>query len=77
MKGRQSCEDEHAGGDPTTVTTQGYVKQVHDLVLYDRRVTIGQTIEDIELSYKYVFLNVFLIILFLIHLKIVFKYSSI
>ena len=34
--GRKSCEDEHGGGPPETVTTPENINKVHDIVLQDR-----------------------------------------
>ena len=49
--GRTSCEDEHAGGPPTTVTTQENINRVHELVMQDRRVTIRDIVEETGFSY--------------------------
>lgn len=40
----QSCQNEYAGGVPTTVTTQ---EEVYDLILHDTRVIIRQIVEGI------------------------------
>ena len=44
--GRMSCEDDHRGGPPRTVTTPENINKVHDIVLQDRRITI----RDIQCS---------------------------
>ena len=38
--GRTSCEDEHGGGPPRTITILENINKVHDIVLQDRRITI-------------------------------------
>lgn len=52
--GRTSCENQHAGGPPVTVTTDQNIKKVHDMVLRDRRIRIRQIVEDTGLSYHVV-----------------------
>jgi [histone H3]-lysine36 N-dimethyltransferase SETMAR len=49
--GRTSCENQHAGGPPVTVTTDKNIEKVHDVVLHDRRIRIRQIVEDTGLSY--------------------------
>lgn len=49
--GRTSCEDEHRGGPPVTVTTDENINKVHDLVMQDRRVTITDIVEETGFSY--------------------------
>ena len=49
--GRTSCEDQHAGGPPVTVTTDKNIKKIHDLVLQDRRLRIRDIGAETGLSY--------------------------
>ena len=49
--GRTSCEDEHGGGPPRTVTTPENINKVHDIVLQDRRIKIRDIVEETGLSY--------------------------
>ena len=49
--GRTSCEDEHGGGPPITVTTPENINKVHDIVLQDRRITIRDIVEETGFSY--------------------------
>ena len=49
--GRTSCEDEHSGGTPRTVTTPENINKVHDIVLQDRRITIRGIAEETGFSY--------------------------
>jgi [histone H3]-lysine36 N-dimethyltransferase SETMAR len=48
--GRESCEDAHGGGAPTTATTQENVNKVHDLIMKDRRLTVRDLAETTGLS---------------------------
>lgn len=49
--GRTSCEDEHGGGPPRTVTTPENINKVHDIVLQDRRIKIRDIVEETGFSY--------------------------
>lgn len=52
--GRESCEDEHAGGPEIQVTTDENIQKVHNLILQDRRITLRQIVEETGFSYHVV-----------------------
>ena len=49
--GKTSCEDEHDGGPPRTVTTPENIKKVHEIVQQDLRITISDIVEETGFSY--------------------------
>ena len=49
--GRTSCEDEHGGGPPRSVTTPENINKVHDIVLQDRRIAIRDIVEETGFLY--------------------------
>lgn len=49
--GRTSTEDAHREGCPSTSRTEDIVKKVEDIVLEDRRVTIGHIAEVTRISF--------------------------
>jgi len=52
--GRTSLEDDPCEGRPKSATTSEIIEQVHDMVLYDRRVKMREIAEIIGLSKEHV-----------------------
>ena len=54
-RGRTSTKDEHCSGRPVEVATSKMIDKIHDIVLSDRRIKVGEVAESTVISQGSVF----------------------